>query len=98
MTVELHRYAKKTKGVLDVVLKDNYGAPIEGAVFKLYKDDEEQDQDYVTDINGKVAANNLEPGTYYFKQISTPEAYSMPDPSPQTEAFVVEDNKTVPQE
>ena len=98
VTVELHRYAKKTKGVLDVVLKDNYGAPIEGAVFKLYKDGEAQEQDYVTDINGKVAANNLEPGTYYFKQISTPEAYSMPDPNPQTEAFVVEDNKTVPQE
>ena len=35
VTVELHRYAKKTKGVFEVVLKDNYGAPIEGAVFKL---------------------------------------------------------------
>ena len=98
VTVELHRYAKKTKGVLDVVLKDNYGAPIEGAVFKLYKDGVAQEQDYTTDVNGKIAANNLEPGTYYFKQISTPEGYSMPDPAPQTENFVVEDNKTVPQE
>ena len=98
VTVELHRYAKKTKGVLDVVLKDDYGAPIEGAVFKLYKDSVEQDQDYTTDVNGKVAANNLEPGTYYFMQISTPIGYKMPDPAPQTEALVVEDNKTVPQE
>lgn len=98
VTVELHRYAKKTKGVLDVVLKDNYGAAIEGAVFKLYKDGVAQEQDYTTDVNGRVAANNLEPGTYYFKQISTPEGYSMSDSAPQTEEFVVEDNKTVPQE
>ena len=98
VSVELHRYAKKTKGVLDVVLKDNYGAPIEGAVFKLYKDGVAQEQDYTTDVNGKIAATNLEPGTYYFKQISTPEGYSMSDSAPQTENLVVEDNKTVPQE
>ena len=96
--VELHRYAKKTKGIFEVVLKDNYEAPIEGAVFKLFKDDVGQEQEYTTDVNGKVAANDLEPGTYYFKQISTPEGYSMSDSAPQTEEFVVEDNKTVPQE
>ena len=98
VTVELHRYAKKTKGVFEVVLKDNYGAPIEGAVFKLYKDGVAQEQDYTTDVNGRIAANNLEPGTYYFKQISTPEGYSMSDSAPQTEEFAVEDNQTVPQE
>ena len=98
VTVELHRYAKKTKGVFEVVLKDNYGAPIEGAVFKLYKDGMAQEQDYTTDVNGRIAANNLEPGTYYFKQISTPEGYSMSDSAPQTEEFAVEDNQTVPQE
>ena len=96
--VELHRYAKKTKGIFEVVLKDNYEAPIEGAVFKLFKDGTEQDQEYTTDVNGKIAVNNLEPGSYYFKQISTPQGYSMPDSAPQTEEFVVEDNKTVPQE
>lgn len=96
--VELHRYAKKTKGVLDVVLKDNLGAPIEGAVFKLYKDGAEQPEEYTTDVNGKIAKNNLAPGTYYFKQISTPEGYSMPDPAPQTEDFVVADDSTAPQE
>ena len=98
VTVELHRYAKKTKGVFEVVLKDNYGAPIEGAVFKLYKDGVAQEQDYTTDVNGRIAANNLEPGTYYFKQISTPEGYSMSDSAPQTEEFAVKDNQTVPQE
>ena len=98
VTVELHRYAKKTKGLLEVVLKDNFGAPIEGAVFKLYKDGVEQEQTYTTDVNGKIAAGNLEPGTYKFKQISTPEGYSMSDSAPQTEDFVVEDNKTAPQE
>ena len=96
--VELHRYAKKTRGVLMVVLKDNYGAPIEGAVFKLYKDGVGQEAEYVTDVNGKIAATNLEPGTYYFKQISTPEGYSMSDSAPQTGDFVVEDNKTERQE
>ena len=96
--VELHRYAKKTRGVLMVVLKDNYGAPIEGAVFKLYKDGVGQEAEHVTDVNGKVTANNLEPGTYYFKQISTPEGYSMSDSAPQTENFVVADNKTERQE
>ena len=98
VTVELHRYAKKTKGHLDVILKDNYGAPIEGAVFKLYKDGAEQEQTYTTDVNGKVVADSLEPGTYYFKQISTPEGYSMPNPAPQTEDFVVVDNSTALQE
>ena len=96
--VELHRYAKKTKGILTVVLRDNYGAPIEGAVFKLYKDGVEQAAEYVTDVNGKVVANNLEPGTYYFKQISTPEGYRMPDSVPQTDNLVVEDNSTAHQE
>ena len=95
--VELHRYAKKTKGLLDVVLKDNYGAPIKGAVFKLYKDGVAQEQDYVTDVNGKVSANNLGPGTYYFQQIRTPEGYSMSDSAPRTDNFVVEDDKTAPQ-
>lgn len=96
--VELHRYAKKTKGILEVVLKDNYGAPIEGAVFKLYKDNAEQDQEYVTDVNGKVIASDLEAGTYFFKQKSTPEGYSMTNSPPQTQAFVVYDNKTERQE
>lgn len=96
--VELHRYAKKTKGVFEVVLKDNYGAHIEGAVFKLYKDGVEQEEEYTTDVNGRVIVSNLEPGTYKFKQISTPEGYSMPEPAPETDEFVVEDNKIVPQE
>ena len=94
VTVELHRYAKKSKGLFEVVLKDNYGAPIGGAQFRLYKDGVVQEQEYVTDVNGKVTADNLEPGSYVFKQINTPEGYSMPDPAPQTESFVVEDNTT----
>lgn len=96
--VELHRYAKKTKGLLEVVLRDNYGAPIEGAVFKLYKDGVGQEEVYITDVNGKVTATGLEPGTYRFKQLSAPEGYSMLDSPPQTPEFVVTDNTTDPQQ
>lgn len=80
------------------MLKDNYGAPIEGAVFKLYKDGVVQEEEYITDVNGKVTATGLGPGTYRFKQFSTPEGYSMSDSPPQTPEFKVEDNTTDPQQ
>ena len=95
--VELHRYVKKSRGVLQAVLKDNNGAPIPGAVFTLYKDDVAQDGDYTTDVNGKVEANDLGPGAYHFVQKSTPEGYEREGEGCVTTTspdFTVADNTT----
>ena len=102
--VELHRYVKKSKGVMDVTLKDDlYGMPIAGAVLMLQKlgEDGESFEDIetvTTDANGVAGVSELNPGTYRFVQQSTPEGFSMNGHTTTTGTFKVEDNTTEKQE
>ena len=84
-TVQIKNY--KTK--VGVITTGN-GAPLEGVIYKLYKEDKTTEVsgsiispgifnydpngeivDYYSNSNGLISINNLPPGTYYFKQIST---------------------------
>ena len=106
VTVELRRYAKKTKGTINITLKDTNDAPIQGAEFKLQALQEEAWVDVspetivTTDVNGRASVSNLEPGTYKLVQTSTPTAYSMSGDGCKTETtpFTVQDNVTTVQE
>lgn len=97
VTVELHRYAKKTKGTFTVTVKDQYGASVPGATIVLYKDDATYGS-YTTDENGVVSVTNLEPGTYRYEETEAPVHYSMGADSLVTDSFVVKDNETQRQE
>ena len=104
VTVELHRYARETKGTLNVTLVDQHSAAIEGAVFKLQKlgEDgltyEDTGITVTTDVNGNAGVSNLEPGVYKLVQVSVPEGYRMGTPVPETNPFEVLDNLTTHQE
>lgn len=81
VTVALRRYAKKSRGTVGVVLKDNADAAIQGAVYKLYKKTDGNwtalETTATTDVNGRASVSRLGPGTYKLVQISTPAAYTM---------------------
>jgi len=105
VTVELHRYAKKTKGTINVILKDTTSiqAAVVGATFKLQKLDSngnyvDTGSNVTTDVNGKASISGLEPGTYKLVQTETPDGYSMTEHKTETDPFVVLDNVTTHQE
>ena len=97
VTVELHRYAKITKGTLSVTLYDNNEAPIEGAVFELYKDGVATGTEVTTNVNGIASVSGLEAGSYKLVQKSTPAGYSMDGHTTETGTLTVVDNVTTPQ-
>ena len=97
VTVELHRYAKITKGSISVTLYDNNEAPIEGAVFVLYKDGTATETEVATTVNGIAIVSGLEAGTYKLVQISTPSGYSMEGHTTETGTLTVIDKATSPQ-
>ena len=97
VTVELHRYAKITKGTISVTLYDNNEAPIEGAEFELYKDGEATGTKVTTNVNGIASVSGLEAGTYKLVQLSTPAGYSMDGHTTETKTLTVVDNVTTPQ-
>ena len=103
VTVKLHRYAKITKGTISVTLYDNNEAPIEGAVFALYKQGEDAETftatgtEVTTNVNGIASVSGLEAGTYKLVQKSTPSGYSMEGHANETGILTVVDNVTTPQ-
>ena len=97
VTVELRRYAKIIKGTISVTLYDNNEAPIEGAVFELYKDGEATGTEVTTNVNGIASVSGLEAGAYKLVQKSTPAGYSMDGHTTETGTLTVVDNVTTPQ-
>ena len=103
VTVELHRYAKITKGTISVTLYDNNEAPIEGAEFELYKLNEDSGEyeatgtTVTTSVNGIAKVSELEKGSYKLVQKSTPKGYSMDGHTTETGVLTVQDNVTTPQ-
>ena len=97
VTVELHRYAKITKGSISVTLYDNNEAPIEGAVFVLYKDGTATETEVATNVNGIAIVSGLEAGTYKLVQISTPSGYSMEGHTTETRTLTVVGEATTSQ-
>ena len=86
---------KNYKTKVGVITTGN-GAPLEGVIYKLYKEDKTTEvtssivspgifnydinggiTDYYSNSNGLISINNLPPGTYYLKQITTLDGYSI---------------------
>ena len=77
-TVTLTNTAQTPVGAFTLILKDNVGRAIPGAKFQLYKNGEEvSGRVYITDADGIVTDNSLEPGTYFLRQFFTPDDYMM---------------------
>jgi len=113
ITLKLHRYAKKTKGTINITLKDtmqsdpdHVSAPIEGAVFTLYEADTPSgpwtatSTTVTTDVNGNASASGLAPGkSYKLVQTSTPQRYRYDTENPPESAVLtVRDNSLQTQE
>lgn len=113
ITLKLHRYAKKTKGTINITLKDtmqsdpdHVSAPIEGAVFTLYEADTPSgpwtatSTTVTTDVNGNASASGLAPGkSYKLVQTSTPQRYSYNvENPPESAVLTVQDNSLQTQE
>ncbi len=65
-----------------------------GATFALYRNDELYASDLVTDENGQITVTDLEPGEYYFEEISVEESgYELPGYH-YSRHFVVEETLT----
>ncbi|MDM7528208.1 SpaA isopeptide-forming pilin-related protein, partial [Lacticaseibacillus paracasei] len=54
------------------------GKALSGAVFDLYKQDGTKIKSgLITDVNGQINVNNLEPGDYYFVETAAPAGYEL---------------------
>ena len=89
--------AEEGKGQIILTKKDeNSSEVLEGASFDLYKvkegneteDVKQNTAPYVTDENGVITANNLEPGDYYFVETEAPKEYALPE-DPKTETVTI---------
>lgn len=69
-TVLLHKYEKDANGVVTAVT-------VKDAEFYLYDDNDTQmGSRYVTDENGRININEIEPGDYYFLETNPSYAYT----------------------
>ena len=72
---------------------DNNGTAISGCTFKLYRD-EECNQEVSTGVsasNGTISFEKLKPGTYYIREVQVPSGYLIDD---TVQKVVVESGKT----
>ena len=78
---ELKNYPIKGSAKLIKVDKDDNEKRIKGAKFVLLSSDKETiiAEDLVTDSEGNIIVSNLEPGTYYFKEIEAASGYILDD-------------------
>lgn len=71
--------ARKT-GTVELTKTDaQYGVPLSGAVYDLYKTDGTLVRDDLptSDFNGKILVSDLQWGSYYFKERTAPAGYSV---------------------
>ena len=96
-------FSKPAKGKAVLTLRDENNQPIEGAAFDLYSEDQGNaarinTRDLVTDENGIISYEKLDPGTYYFSELSVPSGYVMPGENDRrTESFTVKSGETAEQ-
>ena len=93
MNAELSNKRLKTAGQVTLTVLDNKDAAVQGAEFTLYKGSEpvEGKASLLTNTEGKIVIDDLDPGTYYFVQTNTPDDYHMPQET-STASFTVEEN------
>ena len=93
---------EEAKGVITLTKTGKDNAKLAGAKFDLYKvgegllakDKKINTEDLVTDANGEITVEDLEPGTYYFKETEAPAGYVTPEgDAAKTETKVVEAGK-----
>jgi len=88
-TVTLTNSATVPVGAITLTLKDNTGAPIQDATFQLYRNGAEvPGAVYSSDQEGIVSVTDLEEGSYFLRQLTTPADYKMPHHT-DTETLVV---------
>ncbi|MCB5388278.1 DUF5979 domain-containing protein [Blautia glucerasea] len=83
---------EESKGKLELLKTGAEGAALEGAKFDLYKvgNPDENRGSYVTDKDGKITVDNVEPGSYYFVETEAPSGYVTPvGTDAKTETVVV---------
>ena len=89
-TVTLTNSASVPVGAITLTLKDNTGAPIQGATFQLYKNGAEvSGAVYSSNEHGIVNVTDLGEGSYFLRQLTTPADYKMPHHT-DTETLVVD--------
>lgn len=80
ISYDVHIYPKNeiVRGDAELTKVDEEGNPLPGAVFGLYKEDGTKiGDDLTTDENGKIKAEGLEAGKYYFQEIKAPEGFTL---------------------
>ncbi len=70
----------------------NTGNPLQGATFRITKDNGDYVGDYTTDASGKIVVSTLAAGTYNIAETKAPDGYVIDTTS---KSFVIKDNQPV---
>ena len=77
-TLKVTRENKLITGSIEILKVDaDTKQPLAGVVYRLFDADGNKIADGMTDTNGKVTFDNLEPGSYSYQEISTVDGYQL---------------------
>ncbi len=93
--IELTEENVKIEGQLKLLKVDENNKPIEGATFEILDSGKNVVQTVTTDSNGVAVTQKLSNGTYYYREVSTPEIYILDSTEKE---FVIDGSTTFVQE
>ena len=78
--LKITRENKLITGSIEILKVDaDTKQPLAGVVYRLFDSEGNKIADGTTDANGKVAFDNLKPGSYSYQEISTVDGYQLDD-------------------